>query len=449
MKHKITFIGISFLALFNLKVYSQTGKFVAELNHGCLVWIEQYVSSDSIKWDGSCKDGYANGKGILEWYEAKTHTATYNGQMLKGKMTGRGKLVIDNFATFEGKFLNGELNGKGAAYFSNGGKTIGNFDHGKFLNLDDKYLPLLKKHYLDALDTTEIYNDSPDRQLFYYSLAPAGKIKAVLALFPSTGETVENVISCNKILIQSAYQRNILTLVLSANNNQTLESHPAALDFFDKVFNEAIEKYQVPRDKFILSGLSLGGMNALQYTEMSRNTKFKTAIKPLAVIGVDPPVDMTDLYNNAKQQLKRYEKEGEGLSESKKIALKESRFLIDSFEKLYGGSPEQVSDKYISGSQFSRNEDNGGNARYLIEVPVRLYCDPDIVWQLKNKGRDYYNLNAANLSAMINFLMQKGNKRAELIPAIGKGFRVDGTRHPHSWSIVEPIDCLAWIDSLL
>lgn len=442
-------ISFCVLILFSLQGYSQTGKFVADEKNGCLVWSEEYSPTDRIQWNGGCKGGYADGQGVLKWYEEEKLTATYTGQMLRGRITGTGKFVINDFATYRGYFLNGVLNGKGAVYFNNGGKTIGNFDHGTFLNLEDKYLPLLEKRYVGSLDTTGIYSESADKRLFYYTLVPHGKIKAVLALFPSTGETVENVISCNRILIQLAFKNNILPVILSANYNNTLESHPAALDFFNVVFNDVINKFKAPKDKFILSGLSLGGMNALQYTEMSRSTKYTTAIKPLAVIGVDPPVDMTDLYNGAKQQIRRYEKEGAGLSESKKMALKEDRFLIDGFERLYGGTPEQVPDKYVAGSQFSRNEDDGGNAKYLIDVPVRLYCDPDIVWQLKNKGRDYYNMNAANLSAMINFLMEKGNKQAELIPAIGKGFRVDGKRHPHSWSIVDPGDCIKWMNDLV
>ncbi|MBI3521012.1 MAG: hypothetical protein HY062_16860 [Bacteroidetes bacterium] len=181
---------------------------------------------------------------------------------------------------------------------------------------------------------------------------------------------------------------------------------------------------------------------------MSRNKNYTTYLKPLAVIGVDPPVDMVDLYNGAKKAIIKYEKEGSKLSESKKLALNEDYFLINSFRKLYGGSPEEVPQKYMEGSQFSRNREDGGNAKYLIDVPVRLYCDPDVVWQLKNKGRDYYDMNAANLSAMTNFLMQNGNTRAEFIPAIGKGYSVDGIRHPHSWSIVEPTDCIKWILNL-
>lgn len=249
--------------------------------------------------------------------------------------------------------------------------------------------------------------------------------------------------------MQQAYDKNILTIVVAANYNNTLDTDTTAKHFFDVVFKDVVIKYKVPKDKFILCGLSLGGMNALQYTEMSRNAKCSTYLKPLAVIGVDPPIDMIDLYNGAKNAIAKYEKEDDKLSDSKKAALQEDYFLINEFKKQYGGSPEEFPEKYVEGSMFTRSRDDGGNAKYLVDVPVRLYCDPDVVWQLKNKGRDYYDMNAANLSAMTNFLMQSGNMRAEFIPAIGKGFRVDGTRHPHSWSIVEPTDCIKWILELI
>ena len=425
--------------------YTQTAQFIKDSRHQCLVWDEDYSPKDSVTWTGSCKNGHASGAGILTWYQDSKTVGTYTGIMSDGKPNGKGTYVIPGYATLKGNFINGVLHGKGAAYFENGGKTIGNFVEGNFLNLDDKYLPLLKKYDI-SLDSTDIYvNDNGAGKLFYYTLVPQGKITAVLILFPSTGETAENVISCNKTLMQQAWNNHILTAVVSANYNKGLEIDQPALVFFENVFSDLMTRFKAPEDKFILSGLSLGGENALQYTEMSRNRQYTTLIKPLATIGIDPPVDMADLYNNVKQQIPLYEKEGAALSESKKVALNEDYFLMDYFNKLYGGSPDKFPERYIAGSQFSRNQEDGGNAKYLIDVPVRLYCDPDIVWQLKNKARDYYSMNAANLSAMANFLMQHGNEKVEFIPAIGKGFRVDGTRHPHSWSIVDADDCIRWI----
>jgi hypothetical protein len=56
-----------------------------------------------------------------------------------------------------------------------------------------------------------------------------------------------------------------------------------------------------------------------------------------------------------------------------------------------------------------------------------------------------YDMNALDQSAMILLLNDMGNKKAEFINAYGKGYRIEGNRHPHSWSIVEPIGTINWI----
>lgn len=56
-----------------------------------------------------------------------------------------------------------------------------------------------------------------------------------------------------------------------------------------------------------------------------------------------------------------------------------------------------------------------------------------------------YGMNAPDQSAMILLLNDMGNQKAEFINASGKGYRIEGNRHPHSWSIAEPGDCMTWI----
>ena len=88
---------------------------------------------------------------------------------------------------------------------------------------------------------------------------------------------------------------------------------------------------------------------------------------------------------------------------------------------------------------------DGGNARYLIHTPVLLFTEPDILWQMKNRHRDFYDLNCADISAMINLLQTEGNRDAELVVTNNKGRRLNGMRHPHSWSIMDSSCCMAWI----
>jgi hypothetical protein len=60
-----------------------------------------------------------------------------------------------------------------------------------------------------------------------------------------------------------------------------------------------------------------------------------------------------------------------------------------------------------------------------------------------------YELNALDQTAMITALQQMGNTQAEFINAFGKGYRIEGFRHPHSWSIIDPEELLQWINGQL
>jgi hypothetical protein len=437
------------LILFSLKCFAQeqNEEFIKDKISGCLVKNGSGSADIIAIWTGGCKDGYADGEGTLTWFEGDKIVAEYTGTMEKGIAHGKGKYVMHGWGTMEGNFVNEVLQGQGKMVFENGGKIEGNFVDGSLLDLDEPYFKELQKTELNFTDTTGIYRQEANlKTLFYYTLAPK-EIKGTMILLPSTNEAAENVISCNKKLMQKCYDNNILSVVLSINANKGLESDPAAMNFLETCFSEIIKKYNAPANKIILNGFSLGGETALMYTEMSRNPEYITVIKPLAVIGVDPPVDMENLYRKAKDEIEQYSKDS--ITEGKQWALNEDHFILDYFTHLYGGSPEQFPEKYVNGSMFSRSQKDGGNAKYLWDVPVMIYCDPDIEWALKNRNRDFYDMNAADLSAMINFLQINGNKQAEFISALGKGYRIDGRRHPHSWSIIDADRCVEWMLQLI
>ena len=82
-------------------------------------------------------------------------------------------------------------------------------------------------------------------------------------------------------------------------------------------------------------------------------------------------------------------------------------------------------------------------------VPIRLYTEPDVVWMIENRGRDYYTMNAMDQAALILQLRALGNKKADLITTTGKGFRPSGTRNPHSWTIVDEAELADWINNRL
>jgi len=75
--------------------------------------------------------------------------------------------------------------------------------------------------------------------------------------------------------------------------------------------------------------------------------------------------------------------------------------------KQFGGSPEEHPENYVKYSIYSQSEKDGGNARYLINIPIRLYTEPGIIWQMENRHNDLYDLNCTDISAMINFITIK------------------------------------------
>ncbi len=312
-------------------------------------------------------------------------------------------------------------------------------ENGAQLNLEKKYLQQLERNSISIADTSDLFmNDGTSKTLFYYALVPRNKIKGVLVMLAGTWEPIEYVINSNKKLLELACDSSLLVIIPSLNNNLYIDNF--ALNFLNTTFTDVLKKYSPPKNKFVIGGYSLGGMNSIRYTEMANDSKSTTTIKPLAVYGVDPPLDYVGMYLSFQRTIEL------NFSEP---AVKEAKDYINKLNTQFGGAPDKNPDKYIQFSMYSRNQKDGGNAKYLKNVPIRIYSDPDIDWWMKNRHQDYYDMNAVEDAGMINQLNIMGNDKAEFINALGKGYRLEGNRHPHSWSIVEPHDCINWIMKLL
>ncbi|MCB9252197.1 MAG: hypothetical protein H6605_06990 [Flavobacteriales bacterium] len=296
-----------------------------------------------------------------------------------------------------------------------------------------------KKHYLHIKDTSSIYvNDGDSTELFYYALAPQGEIKGVLIILPSTWEVAEDAFNNNLKLASIASDSGIMTVVPSINFNLCMDQ--TAIGFLNITFRDVFEKYKAPMDKVVIGGFSLGGMNAIRYTEFAHQDSVNTYIKPKAVYGIDPPVDFINLYYSFIRTAKK---------NMSAAAVGEANSYLERMEAQFGDNPEVHPEKYIYYSMYSHNQIEGGNAKYLRNIPIRIYSDPDIDWHLRNRNVDLYDMNALDQTAMINDLHQMGNNRAEFINALGKGIRPNGMRHPHSRSIAEPVECLHWIQECI
>jgi hypothetical protein len=123
-------------------------------------------------------------------------------------------------------------------------------------------------------------------------------------------------------------------------------------------------------------------------------------------------------------------------------AVEESRAIIKLLTKDLKGTPKTNIKSFQINAPYSYSAYNGGNAYLLNRPAIRLYTEPDINWYIKNRRKDYYDLNAIDNAALINQLRLNGNPNADLIVTDSKGLKAEG--HPHSWSIVDEEELLSW-----
>lgn len=281
---------------------------------------------------------------------------------------------------------------------------------------------------LYAQKPVTVFRNPKDSTANLYQLAlPQSQIKGMLVItyLPFSHAMVEMANEKGIVLMMGIPASNYLDIMV--------EDYPVQL--LDDMISEVCDKYKVPKDKIVVGGLSAAGSLAVRYTQYGEQGKNASGIKVAGVIAVDPPLDYERFWRECKKKVE--------LNFSS-VAVAEGKLVLSLLESKYGGTPYQKLPEYHAGAPFSYSARKGGNAVFLDKTPVRIYHEPDVNWWLENRRLDYYGMNSIDCAALINQLMIDGNKEAELITTIDKGRRNDGSRHPHSWSIVDEKDLLNW-----
>lgn len=197
-----------------------------------------------------------------------------------------------------------------------------------------------------------------------------------------------------------------------------------------------IQKNKIPEGRVAIGGFSAGGIGAVRYAQFCKRDERK-AKSIIAVFAVDAPLDYERWFLASELELKRLALAGRDDAEDRSVIIE--------LPKVFGGSPREAVEAYRRQSPVSTLLADGGNARLLKDTPCRLYVEPDLKWRLENWGQDVYSSNIPDATALINILRLLGNKDAELITTSDKGRRPDGTRNPHSWSIVDEPALAGWL----
>ncbi|MCH2232513.1 MAG: hypothetical protein MK105_19405, partial [Crocinitomicaceae bacterium] len=323
---------------------------------GCQYTLPWNCEDCTVRWTGNCNDSLPNGEGVLTVYHDTTEIMNYVGYMKNGNFDGPG------------------------TYRDGMNKIDGYFKNNNPVNIDPTLYDYIEENQISVIDTSSINHSFYGiESLFYYAVKPEGHPTGVLVLLPSFYEQPDQVLSSNSILIKLALENDLLVIVPTININLCLKK--PSLNFLNDVFADAMDRYKCSEKNFIIGGFSLGGMNALRYTELAYQNQSSTVIRPLAVFGVDPPTDLVLLYNKQLKQL------------AKDSTYAEAKLVLDGLHEDIGTLKANY-DQFVEHSAYSYAENQGGNLKYLLEVPIRIYCDPDIDWWMENRNFSYYDINA-------------------------------------------------------
>lgn len=237
-----------------------------------------------------------------------------------------------------------------------------------------------------------------------------------------------------------ASKRRWATIIVPYGENLYLTD--SLYDAFQVCINDAFRKHGIRSRRYVIGGLSAGGAMAVGFAEAVIRDE-KSDLFPKAVFAVDPVLDLVELYRSDEREAKRDCKvDGAGVGAS------EARFVTGMLEQRLG-NPSDSLPNYVARSPYTMSRDDGGNAKYLRDVPVRVYHELDPMWSMKERCRPINDENGIVGCNFIYNLYTSGNTKAEVVLTRNRGSRLDGTRHPHSWNIVEEEGFIAWAEQYL
>ena len=237
------------------------------------------------------------------------------------------------------------------------------------------------------------------------------------------------------VLADSLASRGI-TLVLIAPPTGVLFGGASHMQQLEDTITEALKTVSASTLPLAIGGFSAGGTDAILFAERCADGRCAMPHTVRAVFAVDAPLDWYRLWDNAMIVIK---------NQPPGANVAEARTIQAALEKRLGSNPTPSSRRYLLSSPLASRDRDGGNARTLSGMAVRAYTEPDIQWWMENRSADYYGMNALDAASLIRHLKLLGNTRAELIVTTGRGYRANGSRHPHSWSIVDQRDLAQWL----
>lgn len=254
--------------------------------------------------------------------------------------------------------------------------------------------------------------------------------KATLVLFPCFPCDIEN--TKNEFpIIEEANKKGVSVILM--NYNFKLYLKDSELQNLSKHFNSIFENNKLSTDNVYIGGFSGGGNVTLLLSNYL--IKEENSIQPKGVFIVDSPIDLLGLYKVAEKNI---------ISNFSSESVQEANWIIDKFNSEFGNPKDSIS-LYKKLSPYTLETNTISNVENLKNLKIRLYTEPDFDWWFKNRKNQKDEINSYFIEQLYNDLKIKGFQKIELINTKNKGYRADGTRHPHSWAIVDKENLLNWV----
>jgi len=288
-------------------------------------------------------------------------------------------------------------------------------------------------------DYQKISFDSSDSTKYYYQVVPDVQPTGLLILLPGARGNSEWPLKTTKIPYIAA-DSGLVTIMINYEI-WLCWLRDDILDLLNKSILDVISKHNIPGDRCVIGGFSSGGNMALNYAILSFLESTQTVISPKGVFGLDPPVDLIELYNVLNIEMQGF------MTNGKKVKVSDETKYMHKNMTTFLGTPVENKKNYVENSAFifSDRYNSGGQAIYLKDLHVRIYSSIDKNYlQSKANGSFYFDCSPY----LVSFLKHNGNENATFKSQYDIGYYPDGGekfRGRHAWKGYDSKECVDWI----
>jgi hypothetical protein len=269
---------------------------------------------------------------------------------------------------------------------------------------------------------------------FTLILPEEGEVNGVVIVPGSKRFDVNENIDKEGSLENEALKKNIAVLFIFSGNPLDFYFTNDVIKDIVKTLEAVLKENYLDDKPVYFTGLSLAGTRALKLAIFLQRNREKFWLQPSAVAIVDAPLDMVRFWDVEIRAIK---------NNFDPDASDEGRWVTYLLKENLG-TPQEDFSKYLDYSPFVYTAEDGGNAKYLRNVPVRAYHEPDVNWWIENRRKDYYSMNSIDLAGLINQLKLLHNTKSELITTHQKRAGFEEGASPHTDSIVDYTELMDW-----